>query len=144
MHESLIIFMALFQTWYEHPCLSFTEEPRTGPSTPDISPQGRAAGKDLLHQPDATQEAVGLLCCKGTFWLMFYLVFTRTPSFFSAKLLSSLSFPSLSWCLGLFLFRGRTLHLSVKFHEVPVSPFLHPLEVSLNGSATPWCISQSS
>jgi len=34
--------------------------------------------------------------------------------------------------------------LHVDLHEVPVSPFPQPVEVSLGGSTTPWFISHSS
>ncbi|PKU44133.1 hypothetical protein llap_5545 [Limosa lapponica baueri] len=34
--------------------------------------------------------------------------------------------------------------LLVELHEVPVSPFLQPSKVPLEGSMTLWCISQSS
>lgn len=45
-------------------------------------------------------------CC----WLMFNLVFTRTPTSFSARLHCSCVAPNTCWCLGLFLPRYRTLH----------------------------------
>ena len=53
--------------------------------------------------------------------------------------------PSLSWCLGLFLARGRTWHHPfAEHHEVPPSPRPQPAEVPLDGSMTLWCVSQSS
>ena len=53
------------------PCLFCTGEPRNGHSTPHVSHQGWAEGKDRLPWPagnalpNADQDAVGLLCCNS-------------------------------------------------------------------------------
>jgi len=54
---------------------------------------------------------LAFLAARGHCWLMVNLSSTRTPRSLSAELLSSRSAPSLSWCMGLFLPRCRTLHL---------------------------------
>ena len=61
----------------------------------------------FLMQP---RMLLALLAARMHYWLVFNLVSTRTRRSIFTKLLSSLSSPSMYWCLGLFLPRCRTVH----------------------------------
>lgn len=80
-----IIFMVFCRCSPVHPHTSCLGEPRTGPSSPNVSHQCWGEGNALLPQPSvsAAQDAVGLLCCKATL-LVHHLL---TIGFFSAKLI---------------------------------------------------------
>ncbi|KAK4826285.1 hypothetical protein QYF61_007132 [Mycteria americana] len=86
---------------------------------------------------------------RGTFprahcWLMFSLVSSRTTKSFSAKLFSSWSTPSIYLVSGLVPPQVQDFALHpVELYEVPVSPFLQPVQVPLDGSTTLWHISHS-
>jgi len=60
--------------------------------------------------------------------------------------LSSQLAPSIYWCLS--MSPARRVQVSappfVELHDVPVSPFLQPVQVSLDSSTTLWRISHSS
>ena len=76
---------------------------------------------------------------------MVNLVSTRTPRSFSVKLLSSWVGPQHILVHGVVPPQVQDLALAfVELHEVPVSPFLQLVEVTLHGSTTLWCISDSS
>ena len=132
-----------------YPYLSYSGEPRTGPSTPDVSPQCWAEGKYHLPQPagnappNAAQEAVSLCCCKGAWLACGQLVHH------DHQVLHKAAFkPVKPQCVlvhGIFPSVGQDFALPFKeFHEVPLCPFLQPVKVPLNGSVTFWCISHSS
>jgi len=64
---------------------------------------------------------------------------------FSAKLLSSWVVPSINWCCGVVPPQVEDFALLVvELHEVPVSPFLQPVQAPLDGSTTLCCISSFS
>lgn len=91
----------------------------------------------LRTQPRAL---LAFTAVKAHYWLLCCLLPGKTSIFFSAVLLPSWSGPSLHWCKGLLLARCRSMHLSLlNFIEVPLSPFLHPVQVSLDGSSALSC-----
>lgn len=85
------------------PCFTYTEEPRNGSSTLDVSHQHRVEGKDHLSWPAgntlpySTQSAVGLNCCKDTVLAHVQFFDPRIPRSSSAKLFSSQHTPSLHY-----------------------------------------------
>lgn len=81
----LIIFMFFCRCSLVHPHTSCLVEPRTEPSSPNVSHQCWVEGNTHLPQPSvsAAQDVVGLLCCKDTL-LVHHLL---TTGFFSAKLI---------------------------------------------------------
>jgi len=67
-----------------------------------------------------------------------------TPRAFSAKLFPSWAAPQYVLVHGVVSPQVQNFALPfVDLHEVPISPFLQPLQVLLDGSATPWHISYS-
>nr|XP_038031438.1 uncharacterized protein LOC119716112 [Anas platyrhynchos]XP_038031440.1 uncharacterized protein LOC119716112 [Anas platyrhynchos]XP_038031443.1 uncharacterized protein LOC119716112 [Anas platyrhynchos] len=60
-----------------------------------------------------------------------------SPRALSAELLFILLASSLSWCLGWFLPRGRSCLFPLITPQNPVSPFLQPVTVPLDGSTAP-------
>ena len=82
------------------------------------------------------QHAVGLLCCQDR--LRAHIQLTTCPFYRATP--QSVS-PSLCSCKEHFLPRGRIFaFLLDEFHEVPVSPFLHPAKVLVGGSQALECI----
>lgn len=84
----------------------------------------------ILRQP---RIPLAFLVTKTHPWFMFSLMGRRTPSSFSAKLLSG--------CSSVFQVQDFVL-LVAEFCDVPVGPFLHPVKVPLAGSMCPWQISR--
>lgn len=89
---------------------------------------------------NTVEDTFAFFVTRVHFWFT-YSLSTRTPRSFSAKLLSSFSakplsrlLPSLYWCVRLFLHSAAISHC-----EIPVSAFLLPVEVSLNGSTNVSC-----
>lgn len=60
----------------------------------------------MQHRTTLALSPVGAHC-----WLMFSLVSSRGPRSFSSKLLSSRFSLKVYWCLPLFFYKWRTLHL---------------------------------
>lgn len=87
------------------PRLSCSGDSRTGASTPDVSHERWAEGKDHLHQPIGhgllfpAQDAVGLHCHKGALLGPINLLPTSTLWSISAKVLSLRSHISWHSCL---------------------------------------------
>lgn len=54
----------------------------------------------------------GFFVARPHWWLMFKLVSTRSPRSFFAQLLSSWVSHRIYWCMGCFLTKCRTLHLT--------------------------------
>jgi len=115
----------------------------TEPSSAGVSHQCWVGQKDHLPQPaadalpNAAHDAFGLLWCTGS-WS------NRTTRSFSAQPLSS-------WLAWGGMVPGVTpLHVQdftfpfAELCEVPVSPFLQPVQVSLDDSTPTWCINCSS
>lgn len=75
-------------------------------------PQGFRYLCHLLEtlSPVLSKRLSAFLAARAHFWLMFNLVFFRTPRAFSAQLLSNPLASTLYWRLRLFLSMGRTLH----------------------------------
>lgn len=96
-------------------CLSYSGEPRTGPSFPGVFHRCWVERKDNIPQPvgdsvpHVAQVALGLLCRKRAVLVNDQLLVCRTPKSFSAKLVPSWLAPSLFWCIWLFLPRYRAL-----------------------------------
>jgi len=76
---------------------------------------GRITYLDLLAMLFLVQPRIpfAAFAAGARCWLMFNLVSTRTPKYFSVKLLFSWAAPSINQCRGLFLPRYRTLHVSL-------------------------------
>lgn len=91
-------------------CLSCTEEPWTGHSTPGADERAKMTFLDLLAMNFLMQGTVGLLC-----WLIVSLLSTKTLKPFSEELLSSQLVTTVYWCLGLFIPWRSTLLSSVRF-----------------------------
>lgn len=104
--------------------------------------RGRITSLNLLailiyHSPGAT----GPLSCNDKSLCHGYLVSAMDP----VVLIVPSSFPAgwnLFWCMGLFFGTCRNVFLfpCFEFHEIPVNPFFHTIEVPLNGSMTLSCI----
>lgn len=117
---------------------------RTQPSTQVWTHQGWAEGKAVFPQLAGNTHNNALGSCWDFFFFFFFLQW-HTAGSYSASHMSGpclKSFwpvsPSPSWHVGLFFPIYRTLFPFDELHEVPVSPFLHPFEVPLNGSTTIW------
>lgn len=84
--------------------------------------------------PNAAQDAVSLFfAARMHCWLMFNFLSTRTSRWFLA--VSSQAIPINS------IIPPHTQDLALPFlqlHEVPVSPFLQPFEISYKAVVTPW------
>lgn len=120
---------------YGHNCLG---KPRAGHSAPEPH-QVWVGGKD--HVPSADGNINVAPRHHQSSLLQGLRAGSHLPRAraFSAKLLSSQAAPSTHWyCLGLLLFRSRTLHF-----VDPASPFLQAVRVLMHGSMTLWCTSQS-
>lgn len=100
---------------------------------------GRITSPDLFAILCLTQSRIPLsfLATKAHYWLMFNLVSTRTPWSFPTMLLSSWVAPSMSWCLGLFSPRCRTLYFLLNF-TIFLSAHLSSLSRSLWMSVLPF------
>ena len=102
-------------------------------------------GKDHLPRPagyaffNAAQDAIHLLCSKGTLLPHVQLVVHQDTQVLFCKAAFQLGDPQS--ILVLMVQDFPLLH--VGHHEVPVSPFLQPVDVCLHGSTTLWCISHS-
>lgn len=81
--------------------------------------EGRSTSLVLLATLLLLQPSMWLttFAAKSHCWLMFSLLFRRTPSSFSAKLLSG-SVPTLQYCMVLFHPRCRTAFSLVEFHKM--------------------------
>ena len=99
------------------PCLSWTGEPRTGHSTPDVASPGQSRGEDHLPwpaghaPPNAPQDPTGLLGHQGTLLAHGQLAVHQNSQVLLHRAAFQQVSPSLCWCMGLFLPRCRTLHL---------------------------------
>lgn len=96
--------------WYVHAC-----SPELDAVLQTWSLQCWGQGKDPPPLPagdafpNAAQGTAGCLCHEGELLARGQLTGTRTTRSLSAKLISSWSVPSIYWCLGQILLRGRTL-----------------------------------
>lgn len=133
-----------------YPRLCCTGEPCTGPSTPDVPHQCCGEGKDDLPQlagnalPSAAQDDVALLCSKGTL-LAHLQVVHQNPQVLFCKAAFQLISSQPVLVQGVVPPQGLDLAFAfVDLHDVPISPFLQPTQVPLNGSTTAWCIGHSS
>lgn len=77
-------------------------------------------------------------CC----YHMLNLLSTRTYGFFPAKLLCSSWPPACIW-FGIFPSQVQDFAFTFDLHEVSVKPFLHFVNVPLNGGPSPQCINNS-
>ena len=91
--------------------------------------RGRITSLKLLAILCLMQEPFGHLCCKGT--LLTFNLSIRTSRSFSAMLVN----PQPVLVHGIIASQVQDF---VELCWVPVSPFLQPVEVSLNGSTTVW------
>lgn len=113
-----------------NPYLPFTEEPRAGASTADMSHQRlvkdhlpQSAGKTM---PYAAQDTLDHICCKVTLLLIFILLSTRKdPMSFSAELFSSKI--GVDFCVGVIPLQKQNF---MALNEIPLSQFLQPVDVS--------------
>lgn len=90
--------------------------------------------------PNAAQEVVHFLFCKGTHSGLKF-VSSRTPGSFTRTLSSSWLVPSLYWRIRLFLLWYRTSPFL--FVTIPPSSLLQPAEIPLKGNTNNWCINHS-
>ncbi|KAK4809169.1 hypothetical protein QYF61_006427 [Mycteria americana] len=122
---------------------NWTQHPRCGLTSAEL--RGRITFLELLAVLYLMQPRIPLAFCaaRAHYWLMFNLVPTRILRSFFARLLSSWVAPSIYW--GGILPQVQVFALLlVELHEVPLSLFLQPVEVPLDGSTTLWCISHPS
>jgi len=101
-------------------------------------------GKDQPPQPygnslpDATQEAVGLLCCRGTSLSQAQLIFHQDPQVLFCKTVFQLVSLQPVLVHRVISFQEKDLTFPfIDLHEIPVSALLQLVEVHLNGSTLP-------
>lgn len=116
----LIIFMFPSWTHSRMSCLSCPGEPSTSPTGQSTSDAKEGGGRTTyFNLPNASQEAVGILCCQNTLLAPGPLVHQNLH--FSIDTLSSQLLPAWTGAT-----RCRTLHFpSLEFNEIPVGSFVH-------------------
>jgi len=125
----LLYWGAQHWTWHSRRDLTSAEQRR------------RIFSRAHLTMPCLMQSGMPLafFAARAHCQLMLSLVSAMTPRPFSAKPLYSWVTPSLYLCLRLLLPRCGTLLALVERREVPVSPYLQPVQVPLDGSTILWC-----
>lgn len=116
---------------------------RTQHSTPGWTHQGWADGKVIFPQVAGSTHNNALGSSWGLFLLQWHTAGSYSTYCLSSPCLKNLLAQSIL-CVELFLSIYRTLFPFDELHEVPVSPFLHHVEVPLDGSTTIWCRRYSS
>ena len=95
--------------------------------------------------PNAAQDTVSRFCGKGTLMACVQPGAHQHPRVLFYKAAFQLGSPQHILVHGVVPPQVQDFALLlVEPHEVPVSPFLQPVQVPLDGSPTLWCVSRSS
>ncbi|KAK4826730.1 hypothetical protein QYF61_010983 [Mycteria americana] len=108
----------------------------------ELLPSAQCRG---IEDPLDPQDTISLLCGKGTLLVHVQLGVCHDPQVLLCRATFQLGVPQHILEHGIVPPQVQDFALSLdELHEVPVSPFLQPVQVPLDVSTTLWCVSHSS